>query len=87
MPRVVRLGVLLVLSVVLGLFASEMFFGLFVKTVPPAVITSFNKGAAHWAFWAYGFVLGLVIFLWSALAALIGGATRGAKPAAPPAKG
>ena len=39
------------------------------KTVPPAVITSFNKVTAQGAFLLYGALTGVVIFLWS-LAAL-----------------
>jgi hypothetical protein len=52
-------------SVALGLIGAEWFFGLFNKTVPPAVITAFNRGAAHGAFIGYGFGLGVMIFAWT----------------------
>ncbi len=55
-------------SVVLGVIASQWFFGLFDKTVPPAVITSFNKSAVHGAFLGYGIGLGVLIFAWTLLA-------------------
>jgi ABC-type phosphate transport system permease subunit len=55
-------------SVVVGLIAAEWFFGLFNKTVPPAVITAFNRGAAHGAFIGYGIGLGVMIFAWTLLA-------------------
>lgn len=65
------LVVLLVASVALGLLMGNVFFGLFNDTVPPAVLTSFNKGTAHAAFLTYGVGAGLVMFLWALLA--IGG--------------
>ncbi len=61
---------LLVASLVLGILVGEVFFGLFEKTVPPAVITTFNAGAAHAAFLAYGLGAGIVLFLWGVLAAV-----------------
>lgn len=87
MPRFVGLGLLLVGSLALGLGAGHVFFGLFEKTVPPAVITSFNKGAAYFAFLGYGFLLGFVVYLWTMLAmgiARVTGARRPAPPAAAP---
>jgi hypothetical protein len=59
---------LLVLSVALGVVTGNVFFGLFDQTVPPAVLTSFNKATAHAAFLTYGAVAGVVIFLWALLA-------------------
>lgn len=55
-------------SVVLGIIAAQCFFGLFDKTVPPAVITSFNRSTAHGFFITYGLGLGVVIFAWTLLA-------------------
>ncbi|MBZ5640049.1 MAG: hypothetical protein LAO51_14980 [Acidobacteriia bacterium] len=55
-------------SVVLGVIAAQWFFGLYDRTVPPAVLTAFNKGAAHGAFIAYGLGLGIAIFAWTLLA-------------------
>jgi hypothetical protein len=55
--------ILLVISEALGVFLGEIFFGLFEKTVPAAVLTSFNKGTAHGAFLIYGLGAGLLIFV------------------------
>ena len=55
-------------SVVLGLIAAEWFFGLFNKTVPPAVITDFNRSTAHGFFITYGLGLGVMIFAWTLIA-------------------
>jgi hypothetical protein len=52
-------------SLVIGVVAAQWFFGLFEKTVPPAVTTSFNMGAAHGAFIAYGLGLGVLVFAWA----------------------
>ena len=62
--KIVALLVLLVGSEVLGVLFGNLFFRLFNHTVPPAVLTSFNKGTAHAAFLLYGVGVGFVIFLW-----------------------
>ena len=64
----VRFGINLIVSLVLGILAADRFFILFISAVPPMAMTSFNKGSAHVAFLGYGVVLGLVIFLWSLIA-------------------
>ena len=69
--RVIGVILLLVGSVAIGALAGDRFFSLFVKTVPPAVLTSFNKGTAHGAFIVYGLVLGGGIFLWTLVGVLI----------------
>ena len=70
--------VLLVASVALGLVIGNVFFGLFTKTVPPALLTSFNKAAAHGAFLFYGAGAGVVMFLWGLLA--VAGAKMFSRP-------
>ena len=67
--RLWGLILLLAVSEGLGIVAAQWFFGLFDKTVPSAVMTSFGRGAAHGAFIAYGMGLGVVVFLF-ALAAV-----------------
>lgn len=62
--RLIGWIVLLVLSEAIGLGIGQLFFRLFTQTVPPAVLTSFNKGTAYAAFLTYGLGAGLVIFLW-----------------------
>lgn len=59
--------VLLIGSEVIGALLGHVFFGLFNKTVPPAVLTSFNKGTAYAAFLVYGLGAGFLIFLWGLL--------------------
>lgn len=58
----------LIASIVVGLLTGNVFFGLYTQTVPPAVLTSFNKATAHGAFLTYGFGTGVVMFLWGLLA-------------------
>ncbi|MGH9870121.1 MAG: hypothetical protein ACREAA_18415 [Candidatus Polarisedimenticolia bacterium] len=66
-----RIGliVLFVASEILGLLLGQWFFGIYTKTVPPAVVTGFNVATAHGMFLMNGAIAGLVIFLWSLLAA------------------
>ena len=42
------------LCLALGVFAGLRYFHLFEITVPPAVLTDFNKGTSRWAFIVYG---------------------------------
>jgi len=63
----IGLLVLLIGSEIIGILLGHIFFGLFNKTVPPAVLTSFNKGTAYAAFLAYGIGAGAFIFLWALL--------------------
>jgi len=69
--KVLGVIILLIGSVALGAIAGDRFFSLFTKTVPPAVLTSFNKGTAHWAFIFYGLILGGAIFAWTIAGILI----------------
>ena len=61
-----RLGLLLLLVAceLLGLASAQWFFRVFKITVPPAVLTDFNRMSAHGMFLINGAVLGLVLFLW-----------------------
>ena len=66
-------GILLLLgcSLVLGFACGELFYRLFLKTIPPLAVSSFSTSAAHFAYLMYGGVLGLIFFGWSMLAALL----------------
>ena len=77
--KFVGLLILLLASVGLGVVIGNFFFVLFERTVPPAVLTSFNKGTAHLAFIGYGLAAGFVIFIWSWVAILLSRAFRGRK--------
>ena len=61
-----RLGllILLVACELLGLAAAQWFFRVFQITVPPAMVTDFNRLSAHGMFLLNGAVLGLAMFLW-----------------------
>ncbi|HEX5041978.1 MAG TPA: hypothetical protein VFV75_03680 [Candidatus Polarisedimenticolaceae bacterium] len=69
--RVWGILVLMLLSLVLGVGAGEFFFGIWLKTVPPAMTTNFNTGSAHAAFLGSGAVVGVVFFLWGLLSPVI----------------
>jgi hypothetical protein len=69
--RVWGILVLFGLSMLLGVGAGEFFFGIWQKTVPPAMTTSFNTGSAHAAFLGSGAVVGVVFFLWGLLSPVI----------------
>lgn len=79
--RLIGLLVLLIGSEVLGILFGNIFFRLFNHTVPPAVLTSFNKGTAHAAFLVYGLGAGFIVFLWGVVAIagskLFRGSSRG----------
>lgn len=81
--RSVGLILLVLASLALGVFAGLRFFHLFDITVPPAVLTDFNKGTARWAFIVYGLASGAVLFVWSLLIVLAAPLFR--KKAPPPA--
>jgi hypothetical protein len=75
--KLVGLLILLVTSVGLGGLLGNVFFALFEKTVPAAVLTSFNKSTAHLAFIAYGLGAGVLIFVWSVVAIQVSRFFRG----------
>ena len=64
-------GLLLLLlgSVGIGVVIGEVFHRLFLSTVPPAMLSGFNKGTAHVFHIVYGAGAGVVMFLWAILAA------------------
>jgi len=68
--RMVGTLLLLVGSELLGLLSGHWFFRVFNVTVPPAVVTDFNRAAAYGYFLWRGLLLGFVIFLWAILAVM-----------------
>lgn len=66
------IGILLLLAcgLLLGLTAGEVFFRLFLETIPPLAVSSFGTSAAHFAYLSYGVGWGLVFFGWGLLTAL-----------------
>jgi hypothetical protein len=64
-------GLILLLlgSLGIGVLMGEVFHRLFLSTVPPAMLSGFNKGTAHFFHIAYGIGAGVVIFVWAVLAA------------------
>jgi len=62
MSRAAAGALLLILaSEALGLALGQWFYGLFVSTVPPLAMSSFNMGTSHAAFLVYGALSGLAI--------------------------
>ena len=68
--------VLLVGSEILGIAVGEWFFRFFLRTVPPLALSTFNSGAAHIGFLAYGALTGLLFFAWSLLVGFMQGMWR-----------
>jgi hypothetical protein len=78
--RNIGLILLLVASVILGVVIGVVFFGLFQHTVPPAVLSSFNRASAQVAFVTYGIVAGVVIAFWSLGVIAVSRLFRGESP-------
>jgi len=83
--RAVGILLLLLGSELLGLLSGHWYFGVFTSTVPPAVVTDFNRSAAYGLFLFRGLLLGLGIFLLAFLAVVASPLFR--PPAAAPAPG
>jgi len=58
----IGLLILLVASELLGLLLGQWFYSLFIKTLPPLALSSFNQGTAHVAFLVYGSIAGVAVF-------------------------
>jgi hypothetical protein len=56
--------VLLIGSEAIGILFGRWFFRTFNQTVPPAVMTSYNKATAQALYFTTGLGAGFVIFLW-----------------------
>ena len=82
MSKLVGVIILLAGSVAIGAIFGNVFFRLFTTTVPPAVLTSFNKGTAHAAFITYGLGLGLCVFLWGLVVVICARFFQGKRPQA-----
>jgi len=68
MSRATGLVILLLLSESLGIALGQWFYNLYVKTVPPMAISSFNLGTSHAVFLMYGGLSGMAIFALGLLA-------------------
>ncbi len=68
-----KAGVVLALlaSEALGLEMGWLYYNLFVNTVPPLSMSTFNSAAAQAACLTYGALAGIVIFLWTLLAVFL----------------
>ena len=74
--RWIGIGLLLVGSEIIGFFAGSAFYRLFLKSVPPMSMSALNAGAAHGAFILYGFILGLLMTVWTLIAVGLSGFFR-----------
>lgn len=68
-----RIGILglAIASEVLGLLMGQWFWGIYQQTVPPAMVTGFNKATAHGLFLTNGAIAGVVLFVWAMLAVML----------------
>ena len=74
----------------LGVASGHWFFRVFRVTVPPALVTDFNRATAHGYFLLHGALLGAVLFLWCLLVLglwRLPWITGGSRDATPPAGG
>lgn len=69
--RSIGLLLLLLCSSALGIGIGHWFSGVFDATVPAAVLTQFNHAAAYTYFLFRGFLVGLVVFVFSLLVLLV----------------
>lgn len=69
--RTIGLLLLLGASELLGLILGQWFYSLFLKTLPPLALSSFNQGTAHAAFLVYGVMSGLAVFAMAFAAAVL----------------
>ena len=88
--RTTGILILLVVSEVAGVLVGNWFFGIFDKTVPPAMATDFNRAAARAYFLIRGALFGFILFLWSLAVLLVARFFRPPKeeltpPLSPPA--
>ena len=74
--RTLGLVLMLIGGEILGLMLGQVYFRLFVRTVPPLAMSSFNQSAAHAAFLFYGAVAGAVIWGWGILCVVLAGLFR-----------
>ena len=80
--RMIGIVLLLAGSEILGVLTGQCFYRLFLKTVPPIGLSSFNASTAHVAFIFYGIVAGLGIFVWALTAVALARVFRGENSAA-----
>lgn len=82
------IGIVLLLagSVLFGFATGEVFYRLFLRTIPPLAMSSFSTGAAHLAYLTYGIGLGVALFAWTLFGILLSRYfSRAPSPAAPTA--
>src|SRR5262245_27795907 len=71
-PRIVWLIALLIVSELVGIAVAQWFWQIYLQTVPPAMLTGFNKSTAHGWFLTNGALLGLVFPVWGVASAFVG---------------
>jgi len=81
----VGLVLLLVVSLLLGIVLGQVFFGLFLRTMPPMAVSTFNQSTAHALFVAYGVAAGGAIFVLSAIVVFLARFFTGRAKEKPPA--
>jgi hypothetical protein len=74
--KVVLFGLLLVVSIGVGIALGEWFYRLYLSAIPPVGQSQFNAQASHVAYILYGVCVGLVMFVWSLIGMGVGGLMR-----------
>ena len=64
--RMIGLALNLIVSIGIGVIASQRFFALFDKTVPAGSMTDLVRTGTHAAYVTSGVIFGVVIFGWAA---------------------
>ena len=84
--RSVGIILLLIGSVLIGIAAGQRFFWIFDKTVPQGAMTDLVRAGTHGTYLVSGAVFGLVVFVWSFVAALSAKFFRASPDAGAPQK-
>ena len=70
-PRLIGIGLLVVVGEVIGIFTASVFYKLFLRSVPPLSMSELNTSAAHGMFYFYGVILGLVLAFFCLMAIVL----------------
>jgi hypothetical protein len=74
--RVFLFGLLLVVSIGVGVVFGEWFYRLYLSAIPALGQSQLNAQASHVAYILYGVCVGLVMFVWALIGMGVGGLMR-----------
>lgn len=75
-PGFIVMLVLFVVSLAAGVAIGEVFYRLFLSTIPPIALSTFNAQSSRFFHWLYGGGVGLVLFVFTWLGMLAGRMTQ-----------